>query len=312
MRLSAWIEEFLLSLRVEREATPRTVETYRWCLRDFEAFAGKQNGGTVLITHFTEETCRAYQYDLAARGLQPNSIRVRLATLGSLGRWALKRGRVPRNPVDLLTRPRRKTRLPRVPRWEVVERLLAESKRPRDRALIALMCFGGLRRSEIVALDVGDVAPDFGLRRVRGKGGYEAAVPLPMVARGILAEYVIRERTEANGIEPLFVSRYKTKGSQWVAGRMKDHRVWKIVRAIGERTGIPELHPHAFRHSCGVELLRRSGGNLRAVQEHLRHSDIQTTTVYTRLTQYDLQKVVSTFDTLRNAERDSRPSPHGT
>ncbi len=55
MRLSAWIEEFLLSLRVEREATPRTVETYHWCLRDFEAFAGKQNGGTVLITHFTEE-----------------------------------------------------------------------------------------------------------------------------------------------------------------------------------------------------------------------------------------------------------------
>jgi site-specific recombinase XerD len=89
MRLSAWIEEFLLSLRVERGATPRTVETYRWCLRDFEVFAGKQNGGTVLITHFTEETCRAYQYDLAARGLQPNSIRVRLATLGSLGRWAL-------------------------------------------------------------------------------------------------------------------------------------------------------------------------------------------------------------------------------
>jgi site-specific recombinase XerC len=43
---------------------------------------------------------------------------------------------------------------------------------------------------------------------------------------------------------------------------------------------MPELHPHAFRHGCGVELLKRSGGNLRAVQEHLRHADIQTTTVY--------------------------------
>lgn len=52
----------------------------------------------------------------------------------------------------------------------------------------------------------------------------------------------------------------------------------------------------AFRHSCGVELLQRSGGNLRAVQEHLRHADIQTTTVYTRLTQTELQKVVSVFD----------------
>ena len=59
---------------------------------------------------------------------------------------------------------------------------------------------------------------------------------------------------------------------------------------------MPELRPHAFRHSCGVELLKRSRGNLRAVQDHLRHADIQTTTVYTRLTQTDLQKVLSTFD----------------
>lgn len=61
------------------------------------------------------------------------------------------------------------------------------------------------------------------------------------------------------------MSRYRTKGSQWVEGRMKDHRVWKIVKAIGERAGIPELHPHAFRHAYGAALLRRSGGNLRAV-----------------------------------------------
>jgi site-specific recombinase XerD len=68
------------------------------------------------------------------------------------------------------------------------------------------------------------------------------------------------------------------------------------VNALGLRVGIPDLHPHAFRHGCGVELLQRTGGNLRAVQEHLRHADIQTTTLYTRLTQQDLQKVVSVFD----------------
>jgi len=79
------------------------------------------------------------------------------------------------------------------------------------------------------------------------------------------------------------------------------------------RVGVPELHPHAFRHSCGVELLRRSNGNLRAVQEHLRHADIQTTTIYTRLTQSDLQKVVSAFDKNNGGEnRDSHPGPHGT
>jgi site-specific recombinase XerD len=312
MRLSALFEEFRHFLRVEKEAASRTIETYHWCFKDYEAFVMKQIGGTVLITHFTADTCRAYQYDLAARGLQTSSVRVRLATLGSFGKWAVRRDRLPKNPVDSLTRPRRKARLPRVPRWETVERLLTECSDVRDKALIALMCYGGLRRSEIVALDVGDVAPGLGLRRVQGKGGVEAAVPLPEVAQRTLAAYVTAKRGMADVTDPLFVSHYKTKGGQVIAVRMTGQRLWKITKAIGARAGVSELHPHAFRHACGVELLRRSGGNLRAVQEHLRHADIQTTTLYTRLTQSDLQKVISTFDKNHGGENTgSHPSPHG-
>jgi integrase len=103
-------------------------------------------------------------------------------------------------------------------------------------------------------------------------------VPLPEVAQRILAHYLAKKQAGAVPTDPLFVSRFKTKGGQVVAGRMKGHRLWKITKAIRALAGVPELHPHAFRHSCGVELLRRSGGNLRAVQEHLRHVDIQTTT----------------------------------
>src|SRR5262247_4849927 len=170
MRLSALFDEFLTFLRVEQEAAPRSIDTYRWCFRDFEAFTMREVGGTVLLTHFTADRCRAYQYALAARGLQANSIRVRLATLGSFGKWAVRREKLDRNPLDLLTRPRRKARLPTVPRWDAIER-----------PLVALMAYGGLRRSEVVALNIGDYTPDFGLRRVQGKGGREAAVPLPEV-----------------------------------------------------------------------------------------------------------------------------------
>jgi len=313
MRLSALFEEFCHYLRVEKEAAPRTIETYRWCFRDYESFVMKQIGGTVLVSHFTAATCRAYQYDMAGRGLQTSSIRVRLATLGSFGKWAVRRDKLPRNPVDVLTRPRRKARLPRVPRWETVELLLTGCTDVREKALVALMCYGGLRRSEIVALDVGDVAPGLGLRRVQGKGGAEAAVPLPVVAQRILAEYMATVRAAAKPAEPLFVSRFKITGGHVTEVRMKGHRVWKITKAMGVRAGVPEIHPHAFRHSSGVELLRRTGGNLRAVQEHLRHADIQTTTVYTRLTQSDLQKVISEFDKNHgDGNSDSRPSPHGT
>src|SRR5437667_1700455 len=147
MRLSALFEEFCQYLRVEKEAAPRSIETYRWCFGDFESFAMQDVGGTVLVTHFTTDRCRDYLYALSARGLQTNSIRVRLAALGSLGKWAVRREKLDKNPLDLITRPRRKARLPRVPRWETVQRLLAAPFNLRERAIVALMACGGPRWS---------------------------------------------------------------------------------------------------------------------------------------------------------------------
>ena len=72
-------------------------------------------------------------------------------------------------------------------------------------------------------------------------------------------------------------------------------RIWKVVRAAGKRGGIPALHPHALRHACGAELLRRTK-NLRLVQEQLRHADVQTTTGYTKITQQDIRERLETLD----------------
>ncbi len=296
MRLSALFEEFGQFQRVEKEAALRSIETYRWCFGDFDEFARNKVGGTVLISHFTAELCRAYQYDLNARGLATSTIRLRLATLGSFGKWAVRRERLEKNPLDFLTRPQRKERVPRVPRWATIERIVEQATDRRERTILALMAYGGLRRSEVVALNVGDVAADFGLTRVKGKGGDESGVPLPKVALDILTDYVKHERADVGENDPLFVVRYRTKGGEWCERRMADHRIWKLVKSVGKRVGVRQLHPHAFRHGCGTELLRRTKGNLRAVQAHLRHTDIQTTTRYTRLTQTELKEVVGVFD----------------
>ena len=152
MRLSALFEEFCHFLRVEREATPATIATYRWCFGDFQAFVMKLVGGTVLLAHFTEETCRRYQYDLAGRELKSGTIHVRVATLGSFGKWMVRRDKLVRNPVDRLTRPRRKARVPAVPTWDTVKVLLRQCTL-RERAIFVLMAHGGLRRGEVAALD---------------------------------------------------------------------------------------------------------------------------------------------------------------
>jgi hypothetical protein len=81
----------------------------------------------------------------------------------------------------------------------------------------------------------------------------------------------------------------------------------RLSKTLASASAWTRFHPHAFRHACGIELLKRSGGNLRAVQEHLRHADIQTTTIYTRLAPQDLQKVVNLFDE-RNGGAHTRVS----
>jgi site-specific recombinase XerD len=82
---------------------------------------------------------------------------------------------------------------------------------------------------------------------------------------------------------------------QCIERRITGQRIWKLVKAVGIRAGMPALHPHALRHACGTELLRRTK-NLRVVQEQLRHVDVQTTTGYTRLTQQDVRQALETLD----------------
>jgi site-specific recombinase XerD len=294
MRLSALFEEFCHFLRVEKGATPATIATYRWCFGDFQAFVMKQVGGTVLLAHFTEETCRRYQYDLAGRELKSGTIRLRVATLGSFGKWMVRRDKLVRNPVDRLTRPRRKARVPAVPTWDTVKMLLRQCDL-RERTILALMAYGGLRRGEVAALDVGDVAPDFGLRRVMGKGGHEVPVALPARARAILRDYIATERAGLPATAPLFVVTYKNRVGQRIERRITGQRIWKLIKAVGARAGISALHPHALRHACGAQLLRRTK-NLRVVQEQLRHVDVQTTTGYTRLTQQDVRQALEMLD----------------
>jgi integrase/recombinase XerC len=77
--------------------------------------------------------------------------------------------------------------------------------------------------------------------------------------------------------------------------RMSGQKLYKIVKALGMAHGIPTLHPHALRHACAVEMLRRTR-NLAAVQQHLRHVDVNTTTIYARLLPQDMEEVAKLFD----------------
>lgn len=293
--LATLFEGFAAYLAVERQCRPGTVTTYRWCLADFLRFAEGNPRTPVAVSRFTADLVRTYQYHLAERGLGGATVRLRLAVLASFARWMVRSGKLPANPLESLVLPPKRTTLPATLRWDAVQELLDRCRTRRDRAIVALLAYGGLRRSEIVTLDIADFDPGFGLRRVHGKGGQDAAVVLPASARTIVSDYLRSDRPDAGASEPLFVVSYPTVASKVIMRRMGGRRVWTLVRDLGERSGITRLHPHALRHACAVELLKRTK-NLRAVQQHLRHRDIQSTTVYARLVPTELAEAVSAFD----------------
>jgi len=166
-------------------------------------------------------------------------------------------------------------------------RALEARRRPRDRALVALMAFGGLRVAEVAGLEVGDVAitARTGTVRVRrGKGDVERAVPLPKEARGAVAAWI--------------AGRPKGPGPALFAGPTGEplsvRAMHRAVAGAGRAAGM-DLSPHALRHTYVTRLVRQ-GVDLATVAELAGHRRLETTRRYARPSEEDRQAAVELLE----------------
>ncbi len=158
--------------------------------------------------------------------------------LNRFGTWLVRRGFLKSNPVGEIEIPRRARVLPQVLAWSVAAALVTGETRLRDRAILALLVYGGQRRGEVMRLDVGSYLREQAAVRVYGKGSKERVVGLPRQATEVLEAW-LATRAPAPG-EPRFVS---------VAGRRITHKVvTKTVKRGGRRLGVA-IHPHMLRHT---------------------------------------------------------------
>ena len=213
-----------------------------------------------------------------ARGrgrLAPATIARKLAAVRSLLRHALGPERVP----DASLAPRRVRRLPEVPSTGDVESLVdafdGDGPLPlRNRALIELVYSAGLRSSEAVQLDLGDVDFEQELVHVRsGKGGKDRFVPLGEEAAALVGRYLREARPSlARGAQDaLFIS---------ARGRRLDTSTLRRLVA----------HPHRLRHAFATHLLE-GGADLRTIQELLGHASLSTTERYSHVDARRLRRV---------------------
>ncbi|HXV95265.1 MAG TPA: tyrosine recombinase [Gaiellaceae bacterium] len=265
-----------LALLAARRAL-RTVDAYRRDLADLAAHLGRPP------VDASAEEIEGWLAGLRARGQAPSSVARRAAAARTFYRHLVALGLRGDNPAAEVDLPRRRQRLPRSLSLGEVERLIdaASGTTPRsirDLALVELLYGAGLRVSEAVGLERGDV--DLEARAVRciGKGDKERVVPLGSRAVEALRRYLSRGR-------PYLDRRHRPElflNAQ--GGALTRAGAFLIIRKLAGKAGLdPErVHPHLLRHSFATHLLE-GGADLRSVQEMLGHADLGTTELYTHV-----------------------------
>lgn len=168
-----------------------------------------------------------------------------------------------------------------------VARLIAAGKDSREKAMMALLAYTGLRNREFCNLKVRDVDFEKGIVRViNGKGGRNGVSYLAREGAGIISRYLgDYPRDEGD-----FLFTTLVRGNQYVGGDLR-----KRVKVIAKRAGIEKrVYPHLLRHSLATNLVK-NGANIVTVQNQLRHSDLKITMIYVKSFPQRVQDEVQYF-----------------
>jgi len=276
-------------LTVERHSSPYTVRNYRHALRHFLEFLNDETVAT--FEDVDRFLLRRYIATLLEQGFEKASIAAKLSALRSFYRYLMRENIVPSNSPLTVSSPKLERHLPSFLSSDEVDMLLdgPDASIPlgqRDKAMLELLYAAGLRVSEVVGLDLGNVNLEAREIRVWGKGSKERMVLMGKPAAAALDLYLRDGRKQLLGnyrTEAVFVNRY--------GRRLSERSVQKVIKRYALEAGLDKrVHPHMLRHSFATHLLD-GGADLRVVQELLGHADLSSTQVYTHVTQRQARKV---------------------
>lgn len=288
-------DKFLRYIRDVRRYSSRTCEVYADVLQSWVDFC---EGDEDFASTLNVNGIRAYEVHLFdGRKLSPRTVSQHLSVLSSFCRYLMKEGVIRSNPVHLVKRPKLEKRLPVFYKEESMDSYFEGTKgdpefgtieQKLSRLIISMLASCGLRRSELIALNVGNV--DFSRRvlRVRGKGDKMREIPLiPSLCQEISLYLNAVSSLTDDAMDPDAPLLRTPKGA-----RLYPVFVDRVVKK--ELSGVPDItvrrSPHVLRHTLATELLQ-DGADLNSIKELLGHSSLAATQVYTHNTVERLQKV---------------------
>ncbi|MDD4915470.1 MAG: tyrosine recombinase XerC [Methylococcales bacterium] len=283
---SRLLQGFFDYLCAEKRAAAQTQAAYKRDLLRLQTYCAEQkiSGWSALQSH----DVRQYIAGRHKNGIGGKTIQRELAAMRSFYRYLQKKGLIEQDPLQNIRAPKSAKKLPRTLDVDQVAGILDatadEMLEIRDLAMFELFYSSGLRLSELVMLDIGDISFGEGFLRVRaGKGGKQRQTPVG--GKALLAIGAWLNVRADSATTALFVS---ARG-----GRLGPRSVQLRLERWCRKHDVPEhVHPHMLRHSFASHLLE-SAQDIRAVQELLGHSNIGTTQIYTHL---DFQYLSGIYD----------------
>ena len=284
------LTRFETHLSVEKSLAPLTIRNYKTDLESLYQYMQKWNIST--LAGLDRHNLRKYLAWLVELGYVRSSVVRKLSALRSFLQWLLREKIIFRDPLPRRGSMKREYRLPRFLSPAEAAHLVSapdtsKSLGLRDRALLELLYAGGLRVSEMHALNVGDINLAAMELKITGKGKKQRIALIGNTAKNVLAMYLNQLRPKLAGAKTtdsaMFLNRF--------GARLSRRSIQQKVRLYASKIGLPPgVHPHTLRHSFATHLLD-GGADLRVVQELLGHSSPATTQIYTHVTQTRAKEV---------------------
>jgi integrase/recombinase XerC len=228
---------------------------------------------------------------MRAKSYAKRTIARKLASLRSFFKFLYREGLIKNNPISAISTPKLDKKLPVVLDVDKVARLVQSPpddtpEGSRDRAMLETLYSTGMRVSELVGLDIGDIDFISEVVKVLGKGSKERLIPIGRPAVDAIRRYLDkRKKRRVKENDAVFLNKS--------GRRLTDRSVRRVLDKYIRMTSIMEhVSPHSMRHSFATHLLDR-GADLRSVQELLGHMNLSTTQIYTHVT---MERLKSAYD----------------
>ncbi|MDR3270336.1 MAG: tyrosine recombinase XerC [Peptococcaceae bacterium] len=287
MMMNDAVDLFCSYLKTQNKAE-LTISAYNRDLLQFSDYAEQALNlelSDLTIEHVDSWLVRGYLSHLVEQRVTRKTIARKLAALRTFFKFFCRDGTLTQNPLQRIASPKLGRLLPKFLFQDQMQRMLETADLTdiwglRDQLIIELLYGSGLRVSELVGLDRGDLEINADILKIRGKGRKDRIVPVTPYALKVMTAY-LAQREDAH--------------PALLLGKRGDRLSARAVRRILERLArssgqAQHVHPHMLRHSFATHLLD-GGADLRTVQELLGHKQLSSTQIYTHLTRERLKEV---------------------